>query len=117
MYITFQSLAYTSLLVVVYATLFEDDENDEGAGEEEEAEHETTGEASEGDTIFIPLGFAYELPQKFYKGTDPEWQSFVQLSENKKLCVFLRSEQPSNHTHLQRLILQQTNLLEWSASW
>ncbi|KAL8936771.1 MAG: hypothetical protein Q9216_004756 [Gyalolechia sp. 2 TL-2023] len=73
----------TGLLVVTYATLFGDDEDDEGAEEAaKEAEQET---ASEGDTVFIPLGFAYELPQKLYKGTDPEWQSFVELSRNKKL--------------------------------
>ncbi|KAL9029617.1 MAG: hypothetical protein Q9196_002159 [Gyalolechia fulgens] len=78
----------------------EDDEDDEGAEEEEEEEEEegkepaqeTRSETSEGDTIFIPLGFAYKLPQRFYKGTDPEWQSFVQLSQNDKLCAFLRNQ-------------------------
>lgn len=121
MYATFQAIAYTSLIVVVYATLFEDDEDDEGVGEEErEAKPEVgneSNEAREEDTIFIPLGFAYKLPQKFYKGTDPEWQSFVQLSQNRKLCGFLRSEQFTNQVRFQKLILQQINLLEWSASW
>lgn len=92
-YATFQAVAYTTLIVVTYATLFEDDEDDEEGGEEQkEAKQETSSEASADDTIFIPLGFAYKLPQKFYKGTDPEWQSFVQLSQNKKLCDFLRNQ-------------------------
>lgn len=65
-----------------------DDEEDEEAEVEEER---TSEEIKEDDTIFIPLGFAYKLPQRFYKGTDPEWQSFVQLSKDKKLCEFLKS--------------------------
>lgn len=90
---TFRRLAYLGVFSLVVATLFVDDEEDEAAKEEgKEAERQTTSEASEEDTIFIPLGFAYQLPQKFYKGTDPEWQSFVQMSHNKKLCDFLKSE-------------------------
>jgi hypothetical protein len=32
---------------------------------------------------FIPLGLAKEMPKTFYKGTDPEWVSFVEFSKDK----------------------------------
>ena len=44
----------------------------------------------EDDTFFIPLGFAYELPKQFYKGSDPEWQSFIALSKSEHRCLELR---------------------------
>lgn len=60
--------------------------------DEQDAMHENdiSKEATEGNTIFIPLGFAYKLPQTYYKDTDPEWQSFVQLSNDRKQCKYLR---------------------------
>ncbi|KAI4149485.1 MAG: hypothetical protein L6R39_002494 [Caloplaca ligustica] len=69
----------------------EDEEEDEVEGEGETNKEESSEGSKDGDTIFIPLGFAYKLPKTYYKGTDPEWQSFVELSKNKKLCDFLRS--------------------------
>lgn len=43
------------------------------------------------DAIFIPLGLAHQLPQTFYKGTDPEWQSFIEFSKDKKRNLMVRS--------------------------
>lgn len=43
------------------------------------------------DAFFIPLGPARQLPQTFYKGTDPEWQSFIEFSKDKKRNQAVRS--------------------------
>ncbi|KAL8639472.1 MAG: hypothetical protein Q9228_003503 [Teloschistes exilis] len=62
------------------------DGNDNGDKDAEE------GGQDDEDTIFIPLGFAYQLPRKSYKGSDPEWQSFVQLSKDKRQCQYLKNQ-------------------------
>jgi hypothetical protein len=36
------------------------------------------------DAIFIPLGLARKLPPALYKGSDPEWASFVEFSNDQK---------------------------------
>lgn len=43
------------------------------------------------DALFIPLGLARQKPQTFYKGTDPEWQSFVDFSKDRKRSQLIRS--------------------------
>lgn len=43
------------------------------------------------DAIFIPCGFAHQKPQTFYKGTDPEWQSFVDFSKDRNRTQLIRS--------------------------
>ena len=42
------------------------------------------------DAIFIPLGFARQRPQEFYKGSGPEWQSFLEFSRDRKRGLQLR---------------------------
>ena len=32
------------------------------------------------DAIFIPVGWPRQLPRVFYKGSDPEWQSFLKFA-------------------------------------
>ncbi|KAL8885495.1 MAG: hypothetical protein Q9215_006666 [Flavoplaca cf. flavocitrina] len=84
-------LAWGGLVYYIVETLFGDDEEDEQPSENTASEDGSLTKGSEkdgaegtDDTLFIPLGFAYQLPQTFYKGSDPEWQSFIQLSRNKK---------------------------------
>ena len=36
------------------------------------------------DAIFIPVAWPQKRPREFYKGTDPEWQSFMELARNEK---------------------------------
>ena len=43
------------------------------------------------DALFIPLWFARKKPKTFYKGTDPEWQSFVDFSKDRQRSQFIRS--------------------------
>ena len=63
---------------------------DEGKSTEDEAEVIIPDELPE-DALFIPLGVVRQKPQTFYKGTDPEWQSFVNFSKDRKRAQFLRS--------------------------
>ena len=49
------------------------------------------------DSWFIPLGWARQRPQTFYKGHDPEWQSFVQFSQNAERSILIRSLLPEAH--------------------
>lgn len=44
------------------------------------------------NAIFIPLGFPRQLPRTFYKGTDPEWQSFMEFSKDKKRSLLIRND-------------------------
>jgi len=78
----------------------------EGGGEDEDAE-EDENEVQVPDTIpedayFIPLGFARQRPQTFYKGSDPEWQSFMEFSRDQKRGSAIRSKFClGNHLHSQ----------------
>ncbi|KAL8703869.1 MAG: hypothetical protein Q9201_002958 [Fulgogasparrea decipioides] len=101
-------VAYTSLIYVTLGLLLEEDDEEEDSGShtDENEQHgekdlkvSDTGDVdaakptkNEEDAIFIPLGFAYQLPRQFYKGTDPEWQSFVKLSHDKNLCNSLKHQ-------------------------
>lgn len=70
------------------------DDTEEKKGEEKEEEEEEDIQIPDEmpeDATFIPLGFAKQLPQTFYKGTDPEWQSFIEFSKDKKRSQLVRS--------------------------
>lgn len=72
-------------------------EEEEGADAEEEDEDE--GEDEEDlipeimpeDALFIPLGLAHQRPQTYYKGTDPEWQSFLEFASDHNRSYQVRS--------------------------
>lgn len=34
------------------------------------------------NATFIPLGFARQIPGQPYKGSDPEWQEFINFSQD-----------------------------------
>ena len=67
----------------------EDEENEVEADGEEEDGVEVPSEPPE-DSWFIPLGLARQQPQTFYRGSDPEWQSFVEFSHDEKRNHFVR---------------------------
>ena len=77
----------------------EDEDGDEEEDDEEELEEDEDAIEEEvevpdkppEDSWFIPLGIARQRPQAFYKGSDPEWQSFVEFSRDKKRGMFIRS--------------------------
>lgn len=46
------------------------------------------------DAIFIPLGRARQRPKEYYKGSDQEWQSFMELAHDKKRNFLVRRKAP-----------------------
>ena len=68
-----------------------DDNNSEKKAEGAEEEDVDIPEEMPEDALFIPLGLARKKPQIFYKGTDPEWQSFVDFSKDRKRSQMIRS--------------------------
>ena len=60
----------------------EQDENDE--------EVDIPDEPPE-DAWFIPLGWARQCPPVHYKGTDPEWRSFVDFANDRKRVLSVQS--------------------------
>ncbi len=85
--------------------------------DEKDAMHENdiSKEAIEAKPIFIPLGFPYKLPRTYYKGTDPEWQSFIQLSKDKKQCNNLKCERLLQPLVYPKAHASQTTSLAWWA--
>lgn len=67
------------------ATEFQHSEEPKQAekGEEEEDLEVDIPEELPEDAIFIPLGFTRQRPQEFYKGSDPEWRSFVEFRRDR----------------------------------
>ena len=49
------------------------------------------------DAIFIPLGFTRQRPQTYYKGSDPEWQSFIEFRKDRRREVAVRSRFTYRH--------------------
>ncbi|MCJ1380806.1 hypothetical protein MMC17_003915 [Xylographa soralifera] len=66
----------------------ESEEEDEEDEEDEDIVPDTIPE----DAWFIPLGLAHQRPQTFYRGSDPEWQSFVDFAKDKKKNAHIRHE-------------------------
>ena len=71
----------------------EDDEDDGGPEEEDDDEGEEgpVPEPIPEDAIFIPLGLVRQRRTPYYKGSDPEWQSFVEVSRDRKRSIGIRS--------------------------
>jgi hypothetical protein len=69
----------TDKAVAVKKTQTENGEQAE-EGEDEVNIPETMPE----DAIFIPLGLARQRPETFYKGSDPEWQSFIEYRKDRE---------------------------------
>ena len=71
------------------ADLESQQDRDESDAEDEQDEDIVPDTIPE-DAWFIPLGFARERPQAFYRGSDPEWQSFVDFAKDKNKNVQIR---------------------------
>ncbi|MCJ1395108.1 hypothetical protein MMC18_007989 [Xylographa bjoerkii] len=74
-----------------------DFESQQDRDESEEEDEDEEDEDIVPDTIpedawFIPLGLARQRPQTFYKGSDPEWQSFVDFAKDKTKNAHIRHE-------------------------
>lgn len=67
---------------------------------DEEGDHEVeVPETMPEDAIFIPLGFTRQRPQTFYKGSDPEWQSFLEFRRDRDREKAVRSRFSALHAH------------------
>ena len=64
--------------------------NGQEVTEEEVIDDATVPDTIPEDAIFIPLGWARPLPPELYKGSDPEWQSFVEFSQDRKRSLRIR---------------------------
>lgn len=65
----------------------------EGADDdvEDEDEEDLVPEIMPDDALFIPLGLAHQRPPIYYKGTDPEWQSFLEFAADRTRSHQVRS--------------------------
>ena len=43
------------------------------------------------NSLFIPLGRVRQLPLTYYKGSDPEWKSFVEFRQDHKRSAAIQS--------------------------
>lgn len=48
-------------------------------------------EARPENSFFIPLGRVRQLPLTYYKGSDPEWKSFVEFRQDHKRSAAIQS--------------------------
>lgn len=67
------------------------DEDEDGDEDEDEDEEDLVPEKMPDDALFIPLGLAHQRPQTYYKGTDPEWQSFLTFASDHNRNYQVRS--------------------------
>ncbi len=79
-----------------YLTGFEEDKDTNKATNESKTRREGDDQADEDedeveipetmpeDATFIPLGFARQRPETYYKATDPEWQSFIEYRKDRE---------------------------------
>ncbi|KAF2627768.1 hypothetical protein BU25DRAFT_410424 [Macroventuria anomochaeta] len=67
--------------------------DDEEANEDEDGDEEDEDEEEYDDAIlFLPTGFSRLKPKTFYKGSDPEWQEFKKVSQDKARIERIRQE-------------------------
>ena len=64
---------------------------DTDAEDEDEDEDNLVPDIMPDDALFIPLGLARQRPQTYYKGTDPEWQSFLEFASDHERTYQVRS--------------------------
>lgn len=64
----------------------DEDDDDEYSDEEHEEDDEDDG------LIFFPTGFSRPRPRRFYRGSDPEWQTFARLAPDRQRMNKIRNE-------------------------
>ena len=66
-------------------------EHNESQAEEVSDDDDIVPEEQPDDALFIPMGWPQQRPKEFYKGSDPEWQSFLEFAHNEKRGRSVRS--------------------------
>ena len=69
----------------------EDDKANNGAQEDDSEDDVEVPETMPEDALFIPLGRVRQRPHTHYKGSDPEWQSFVEFGNDRQRPTAVRS--------------------------
>lgn len=64
---------------------------EEKVEDEEDEDDVQVPEVMPEDAFFIPLGLVRQLPHTHYKGSDPEWQSFVEFGRDREKTTAVRS--------------------------
>ena len=68
------------------------DKANDGAQEDEGDEDDVeVPEVMPANAFFFPLGRPRQLPQTYYKGSDPEWQSFIEFKKDRKRSGVVQS--------------------------
>ena len=69
----------------------------DGAQEDEVDEDEVeVPEVMPANALFIPLGRPRQIPRTYYKGNDPEWQSFIEFrQDHQRSAIIQRMFAPS----------------------
>jgi hypothetical protein len=63
-----------------------------GTERREEGEEEEEDDDEDHILLVIPTGLSRPKPRTFYKGSDPEWQSFKSISQDRERCKRIRDE-------------------------
>ena len=79
--------------------------------EDEDEDDVQVPETMPEDAFFIPLGLVRQLPHTHYKGSDPEWQSFVEFGRDRERTAAVRSRSAST------LFQQGRYLILYQRSW
>ena len=87
----------------------EGDKANDGAREDDHVDDDyvQVPEIMPEDALFIPLGLVRQRPHTHYKGSDPEWQSFVEFGSDRQRPAAVRSTLPSSFDRFHHLMLYQ----------
>lgn len=71
---------------------FEEVDDEEANEEEDEDEDDKDEEEYDDAILFLPTGFSRLKPKTFYRGSDPEWQEFKKVAQDKARTERIRQE-------------------------
>jgi hypothetical protein len=69
-----------------------EDVDDEEANDEEDEDEDDDEEEYDDAILFLPTGFSRLKPKTFYRGSDPEWQEFKKVTQDKARIERIRQE-------------------------
>ena len=106
----FYQIAVASVVgyvVLSYIDVEEEDEKANNGAQEDDSAKEDDFEVPDTmpeDALFIPLGRVRQRPHTHYKGSDPEWQSFVEFGNDRQRPAAVRSMFTSSPCRAQHLM-------------
>jgi hypothetical protein len=73
-------------------TLGEVDDEEANEAEDEDEDEDEDEEEYDDAILFLPTGFSRLKPKTFYKGSDPEWQEFKKISQDRPRLERIKQE-------------------------